>query len=233
LRYYSSSISRFSLRDILNAEDKSTVDYDHQSRNKFYANYENSFEIMPDQKTIFGVDYDNRKKLKKEDISDDESPIMVISKHKGPINTITFERLNKNLIVGNDEDTVIQYKKNENGKWKIAKKFNNLGIGCVNSSLTIQNLLILGGVNFKIRIVDLEKGELLGKVFETAMEHINSMQIVNQEEKVLLKIIGVHPDYSNDKSDVYDFTQFLKKYGKGKAIEIKKESEGSGLVCEE
>ena len=174
--------------------------------------------IMPDQKTLLGVDGKTKKSLIQEDITCNKSPIITLCKHDSIINTLSFNQSTDTLMVGDDSSTCVQYKR-RGGDWKIVRKFRNLGIGWVMSSKIINgNLCILGGWNSHIRVIDMGKAEVLGDPFHTGVQGIYSMQVsrvmMNQEEKYLLYLTGENLDWSKDRSNVYDVTHITNKYAR-------------------
>ena len=113
-----SFVYRFKLKDILTENKYHKVHYDHQSRNKYYACYENCLVIMPDQKTLLGVDNENLTDLIQEDISDMKSPIITVNKHSNIIYTISFDAMTNTLMVGDYSSSCIQYKRRTDD-WEI------------------------------------------------------------------------------------------------------------------
>ena len=133
---------RFKLGDILNGKDKSIINYDYKSSNMFYGCLENQFIIMPDQKTLLGFQRgSSNSKLIQEDITNKKSHIIILNQDRRRINTLSFDQSTNTLMVGDKSSTCIQYKR-KSKKWQIIKKYHNLGIGEVSSSVIIGNLCV-------------------------------------------------------------------------------------------
>ena len=168
---------------------------------------------MPDQKTLFGVDYNNRKKLITEDITEKNSK-KAVNEHADKIWNLVYNEFTNTLIAGDYTGKVIEYKR-KGAEWEVLKTYPFLGIGYIISSFIIGNLVIFGGHN-NIRVVDMEKGEVLGDAFTTAMGWINSIQVcrveINNDNKYVLCVSGYSVDYSENKSDIYDITETVMKY---------------------
>ena len=156
------------MKDIFKSKDKSAVKNDYQSSSKFRSYTESNFIILPDQKTIIGID-SSRKRIIQENIINKK--FTCINEHKNYICTIWFNNFTGTLIAGDWTSSVIQYKR-VSKKWRIIKKYTNLGIGPVLSSLIIKNILILGGSINNIRVIDLEKRTIVGKIFKVAVSFI-------------------------------------------------------------
>ena len=77
-------------------------------------------------------------------------------------------------------------------------------------------MLIVGGSNGCIRVIDTDRMEVIGEVFQTAIGRIMSMQICKVEKmevkKYYLNVTGARPDYSEGKTDVFELTNLFNIY---------------------
>jgi hypothetical protein len=224
------------LQAIFEAGNDTQVKYKDKSKSIFYVWLEDNFLILPDQKTVIGVDQ-AQTGLIMEDITNqamDYAPLK-FGKHKGNILTLTFvEELNM-LLAGDSGNELIQYEY-RNNSWNVLKNYGDLGIGPVFSSVRIGGLVILGGWGtYLLRVIDLNKMQIQGDPFKTAIKEIHSLSLCRvSNSKVLLSVSGYSPSYSPNQSDILDITGLLKehKINIGKAFSREKEGKIEDSDCE-
>ena len=102
-----SKIGRFKIEDIINAENESSVYPDYESTNEFYGYTITSFTVLPDQKTLIGIDCVKNNILIIEDITD-ESSKGLFHEHLNTITNIIYNETTESLLVGDNMDTVVQ-----------------------------------------------------------------------------------------------------------------------------
>jgi hypothetical protein len=230
-----SKIARFKLESILEAKDGDTVKPEHKSKSEFNAWCESSLLILPNQKTVIGID-STGKKLIMEDITDDCSPVQ-FGRRKEDINTLIFMEESNMLLAGGDDEKIIQYHLDSEKKvWNQVKEYE-LGIGQIKSSVRIGHLVICGARGtYKIRVLDSQNMKILGKAFKTAIQDIFSLSIGEiSDSKILLSISGCWSNYSSNKSDIVDITDLVKannvKLKKRKTKIKKSEFEETSTTC--
>jgi hypothetical protein len=195
---------------IFDASNGSTINHVHQSQKNFYIFYENSFLVLPDGKTIVGADADDYSKLICEDITrNDSNAYSQIAKHEKRIYTVFYNVLTKTLFVGDYTNVVIEYKQNGNNlSWTETKNYGDIDVGCVLSVTQIGDILLFGGYSsYKIRAIDTKKKTLLSGTLETPFGCNYSLQVCELlDKKLYLSICGRDPNYSGNKTDIYDVT---------------------------
>lgn len=193
------------------------VEPDHLSSRSYYVFYENSFVVLPDQKTIIGVEFaGHRNTVIMEDITHRRAhSVTSIGTHGHYIYTMAYVPESRTLLVGDHVGNVYQLSKRPKAcGWKLDKSYNNLGIGLVYSSVRLGHLVIFGGYNFGIRVIDVAKRRLFSSTFKTALCFVYSMRFyVRSRCQVVLLISGQTAVYSDSQTDVLDATRLFRHFG--------------------
>jgi predicted transcriptional regulator len=219
------------LKAVLEAGNGNQVKCKDKSKGEFYVYLENHFLILPDQKTVIGVDKD-RISMIMEDITNSESGYSPVrfGKHEDTIYTLIFVEELSMLLVGDNAGKLTQYHYDSgNNSWSVVKEYGDLGIGQVISGIRIGHLVIFGGYeSYSLRVVDSMKMEIQGDPFKTAIEVIYSISLGKvSESQVILYLSGWGGKYSETASDVLDITELMKEYkvsiGEGRKESVKKE----------
>ena len=105
--------------------------------------------MLSDDLTIIGVKYDKDNKydckiIIKKKINDKTNSIMTYNGNTNRVNTLLVNQ-NKDYFMAGDYDNVVKYNLT-NGK--VIKKFNNIGVRQVFSSIRLNNLCFFGGNNY-------------------------------------------------------------------------------------
>jgi hypothetical protein len=203
-------VSRFRIRKIMEADVGETVDSLNRSKGKYRVEYESNLAILADGKTFIGVRNDQTT-LFMEDIVTGKT-FGKIGKHWSDISCLIFIEESNMLLVG-DSYRMIQYRLNQNKIWSKIKDYGEIGIGGVISCTRIMNLVIFGGTDSSLRVIDYEKRRVIGDVYKTAIRCISSLSICERPNQVVLSVNGVFPFYSDTRSDILDITELVKEYG--------------------
>ena len=207
-------IYRYDKRTILNAKDGRTVNFEFVSRINYFVCYETSFQVLPNQNTVIGVDNQNRKRLLMEDISNVNPHYLpvTIGFLMNEINTILVNKQHSVLLVGDSGGKVVQYKFNLQSKvWTLQKNFGDLGIGMITSSARLDKLAVFGGDNC-VRMVDMEQLTVVERPTKTAIQSVHSVKMCAVSGmKVYLTVAGVKPDYADSKTDLFNVSGLFKK----------------------
>jgi hypothetical protein len=179
--------------------------------------YENNFVILPDGKTIIGVEGEYKNNLICEDITkNDKSACGKIEDHGylNKIHTLFYDTIRKSLFVGNSEGRVIKYQQKESPlSWEKTKDYGDLRIGEIYSSEQIGDVLVLGGSNSSIRAINFAEKALLPGRVTTAKESIYSLQACELPgEKVFLGVSGKGQYYLEEETDIYEVTDLAKAF---------------------
>ena len=189
---------------MVNDANHSTIKTRHQSRNEFYVQFENHFLVLPDGKTIVGVDGSDLKKLMIEDITS-RNP-RPIGTNDGEISNVLFDSLTQSLLVGDFDGHLKQYKK-VNQSFTIVKDYGELDVGCVLSSTQVGRFAIFGGNNRSLVAIDICEQQDCSGLIKSPFGWTNSLQVCEDvNSNVYLSLGGICPDYSSDASDYLDMT---------------------------
>ena len=193
---------------------KTPVDSINTSVNYFGVNYENQFVVLDDAKHVIGIHPSNEKTLILENVENGSMVKFISNSFKrNYIMTLVFDQDTGSLFSGDRDGQLIQHKVDITNKTcKYIKNYEKHGIGQITSCHRLLHFVFFGGDKGKIRVLDLSSGELLQGHLETSISSIYSLQVcVKNEREVYLAVSGSRPNYSNDKSDLFDITDFLPK----------------------
>jgi hypothetical protein len=201
---------------VFNLKDFATLSPDHISQNRYHSASKASVIVLSDQKRVIAIRYNywGSTRLEMFDITKKWSSGNSILDHNSPISSLLFEKTSKILFMGDSDNSLFQYKF-QNNQLTMMKKYQNLGIGDISEGFLINHLLILGGSKYAIRVIYWEKMEVIGKAFKTAVKSINSLQVCKfenqkiQNDQYYLTVTGSKAYYSKDVSDVYEITKLI------------------------
>ena len=174
---------------------------------------ENNFEVLPDLRTIIGVNNSSWTSLYMEDITSNTNTSISFGSHSNYIYSVLYFEEFDILLVSNLDTTLTQYQRDSPASnWKVVNSYGNLSIGSICSSARIGHFAIFGGSNYCVRVVDVVKRQILGSVFKTAISTIHTLQPC-LTSRLLLFVGGTGPNYSGTTSDIVDLTAFMNPYG--------------------
>jgi hypothetical protein len=199
----------------MSASPGSIVDHVYQSQKVYYVVHENGFLVLPDGKTILGVEFKNEiNVLFMEDITrNNANAYRQIIKYGHLIFNLLYNPISKTLFVGDNNGCAAQYQQDVNGEtWTLAKNYGNLMIGPIFSVSQIGDFVLFGGGgSFAIKAINTSTETLLSGTLRTAIGSIYSLQVCKlPENKVYLSVCGQNPHYKNDQTDIYDVTELAK-----------------------
>jgi WD40 repeat protein len=201
----------------MEASSGSSLTHVHKSQKVYFVYYENHFLVLPDGKTIIGVENKDSKKLFMEDITrNDTSAYRQIATHGNTIYSVLYNPVSKTLFVGDGNGRVVQYQKGANQEtWTMVKDYGDLGIGSILSVDQIGDVVVFGGPNtYSIRAINSVTMTLLPGTLKTAIRNVYSLRFCElPENKVYLSVCGQSPSYSNTQTDIYDATELAKAFG--------------------
>lgn len=195
----------YSLRSIIETSPDSLVKIVHESEQKFYAQFENNFLILPDGKTIIGVESSTYKGLIMEDITQ-RSPVK-IGVHSNYIRTVFYDQFSKTLFAGDENGHVIQYQRcEESGSFHLLKDYGNVGVGRIFCSAQVGGLAVFGGSNtYSIMAIDISQQTVVQGCVETAIRYIDSMQFCRvSRECNLLSVGGRNASFSESSLNIFE-----------------------------
>ena len=208
-----SKISSFCLRSIIYANENGRIHPIDKSKINYHAIYENNFQIMPDQRTIIGVQHGNGNRfLIMENIQnkDNNYTPYKFGNHASIINTILPNWKFTTIYVGDQTGKVIQYEFNHSSRtWFYARNYGDLQIGGVLTSIRFGNIAIFGGAyNYKIRTIDMDKEEMVLNSYKVAIYNVYSLILCPISYKdIRMVVTGNAPLYSQTQSYDLDLDQ--------------------------
>ena len=166
--------------------------------------------MVTEKKTeIIAVDSENPKFLIHEDMTDKEDP-NCFGAHEGKINTLAVTSDRQSLLAGDNKGVVVQYSlKGQFGN--IEQNYGHLGIRRIFTSATFGNIIVLGGDNFKIRVLDLARKKQVDLPVTTAVRFITSAQICRVKDSMVVALVGRKLEESTGGSDLMDITDMYRE----------------------
>ena len=183
---------------------------------KYWVQYESSFQVLADEKTIIGPIYKYRsRQLALEDVTKtkQKDSLVIFGKHQKAITTISICEDFGYALVGDKSGSAVQYDLGEGrSKFKVLRDYANLGIGELLSSASKGHLVVFGGNESKFVVIDVQSRRILGVPTVTAVNLILSVAICSvSDSKCFVCVTGQGLDYSGNKSDVFDFSELVCK----------------------
>lgn len=165
---------------------------------------------MTEKKTeIIAVDSENPKFLMHEDLKLKKKP-RCFGAHEGKINTLAVTSDRQSLLAGDNKGVVVQYSlKGQFGN--IEQNYGHLGIRRIFTSATFGNIIVLGGDNFKIRVLDLARKKQEDLPVTTAVRFISSAQICKTKDMVMVALAGRKLGEPTGSSDLMDITDMYRE----------------------
>jgi hypothetical protein len=87
---------------------------------------------------------------------------------------------------------------------KVVKNYGKIGVGEIFSIDIHGDLAVIGGNNDSFVIVNIKKREVVTKPKITAFGWIYSLRFCQVKDKLLLIVGGKYPDYSQNKTDIFE-----------------------------
>ena len=195
------------MESILKAKPGETVSPQHCSKEQYQAIFETSFTVLPDCKTIIGMDAETSKSLIMEDITNQDQSPTKFGERSDPINTILYLEASDVLMVAGDDWNVIQYKRDSKGAWVVDWDYGDIGIFQVTAGDKIGSLAIFGG-EFSLTAIDTVSKKVIKSKYNTAINRIFSLQFCPvSQSKVTLFVGGKYPEYSEVTSDLLNVSE--------------------------
>ena len=181
------------------------------SETKYYADLENSFQVLKDGKSIVGVCGPDRNQLFFEKIGSRESSY-AFGKHESIIDSVVYDNKSQ-ILAGDKSSTLVQYDfDNSSQFWIQKRRFSSLGVGDILSIAVLEHIAIVGGNNMHVRIIDLSKKKFLGSKINTSIGAICSLLLFyNQEIQMILAVTGHSVNKSVPMDNLINVSNYLSK----------------------
>ena len=197
----------------MNHNEDTPIEPIYTSTSEFGVMYENQFVVLDDGKHVIGVDASDGGKLIFENIETGKAD--KFGWRDFGVNFITnmfYAQDTESFYIGDLYDDLYKYKLDKTNKsCKKVKAYGNIGIGRIISSHRFMNFVFFGGSNNKIKVLDLSRDKLLPGHLEAAIGCIYSLKVcVKSQDEIYLTVSGQYPNYSDDKTDLFEVTDLLK-----------------------
>jgi hypothetical protein len=169
-----------------------------------------------DARTIIGTTFDNPSTLIIEQTNSKKGKkVFYISQHKASITMIHCNDQSQDVFTAVSGGKVNQFKRDWSSQsWRRVKEFPNLGLEKIICSVSFKNLVVFGDSRSKFAVVNALYRQVVLKGFECAVNRISSLQICEVSSlRFILSICGAQRKYSRAKSDLYDVTGIVTKFG--------------------
>ena len=174
--------------------------------------------VLSNQSTVIGVSNFDQSTIIRQSITDSSEPTVTYSSNTGTVYSLAVDEPQNVLLAGGSgcdyDGQVVQY---DLSTGQVVKAFGRLGIYSVISSISVGNLWFFGGHgSSKFAVIDSVSRQVLGKPVESAISTIYSMVVWKIQEKsngpkLLLLTVGDHPNYSENRTDVFDITALVNR----------------------
>ena len=186
---------------------------------EYFVFTDSNFCVLSDQSTIIGVSKTNQNLIIKQSITGKSELAVTYTANMKYVYTLAANETQNVLFAGgygfDSDGQVVQF---DLCTGQVVKAFGLVGIGIVLSSLNANNLWIFGSYNTtEFAMIDSVSRQVLGEPVESAISRIYSMTIFKIQEidncsKVLLFTIGMFPNYSENRTDVFDITALVTRH---------------------
>lgn len=191
----------------MKCESDEELEFIYQTKNKFYAYHKNSFLVLPDNKTIIGLDAKTKTTLIVEDINTNKA--VSFGKHGSQILTLLYDKVTESLFAGDKEGHIKQYKRGKKTEsFSLLKDYGNLGIREVHSSAQVGEFAIFGGYDFLIVAINIRERRIYQEKLRSPYWSTVSLQVCHGlNDKVYLSLGGSLRSSFSSVSDFQDVTE--------------------------
>ena len=198
----------------MNHNQQTSIEPINTSSSEFGVYYQNQFVVLDDAKHVIGVDASDGGKLILENIETGKADKFGWRDSScNFIKTLIYDEDTGFLYIGERYGQLYKYKVNTAIKsCEKVKNYGKLGIGEIISSHRFLDFFFFGGGSGIIRVLDLSTDKLLPGHLKTSIGCIYSLQVcVKSCNEIYLTVSGSITDYSDNKTDLFDLTDFLQK----------------------
>lgn len=169
--------------------------------------YEDSLLILPDGKTIVGVNGQNDKTLIIEDITTNKAT--TFGKHEFTIQTLLYHKVTRSLFAGDFTGHVKQYKQSRGDLlFSLVKDYGDAGIGSLYSCAQVGGFGVFGGRHRSFVAIDILERRVCEGNLKSPFNCTYSLQVCHGlNQKVYLSLAGSLPSKSSTISDFLDVTE--------------------------
>ena len=193
---------------------KTIIEPINASLSRFWVKYENQFVVLNDAKHVIGVDARDASNLILENIENRKADKFGWrDSFNNMITTLVYDEDTGFLYSGDYNSRLYKYKVNKTSKsCERIQAYGKIGIGRISSSHIFMQFVFFGGDQSEIRVLDLSTGKLLPGYLKTSIGCAYSLQVcLKSQDEIYLVVSGKYPDYSRDKTDLFDLTDLLPK----------------------
>lgn len=206
----------------------STVKKTGISENDFWLFHENHFVVLPDGKTLCGVDASDPRTLVSEELYNN-CPFR-FGRHGNWVQTLLFCSGSQTLLAGDMNGHVVQYKRSPRF-YTILRDFGDIYIGNVHSSCLVGGLAVFGGTRYSLAVIDTSAQFVYEGIIRSPFEHTSSLrECAFSDSCTLLCLSGWNPEYTSGASDCLDVTRVYNYHGKQTRVKSLERSETAKLL---
>ena len=194
----SGQVRSYNLKSIITNLHEESIKSKYQTEQNFLSFYKNNIIVLPDKKTIVGVDPKTKKKLILEDITVNKHTSF--GNHTGTISNLLYDQTTQTLFAGDSKGHVIQYEKSpEDESFVLAKDYGDVGVGLVLSSALVGEFALFTGSRGIVMAIDIKNRRRVERSKNTAFGYIMSLDVCRMPNLyMLLSVSGRKTDYSVD-----------------------------------
>lgn len=190
----------------MKSESREEINFKNETKNKFWSIFENTFVVLPDEKTIVGVDTKIESTLVVEDMTTNKSASF--GKNENYILNLLYDKVSETLFAGDSGGYIKQYKRSRKIEpFSLVKDYGNVGIQDVFSSAQVGRYAFFGGFDRSVVAINIDERQLCKGKIESPFESTFSLQACRgSRSKFYLSLGGANPDYISNTSDFLDVT---------------------------
>lgn len=196
-------------------QNKKEITSEYKTRTNFFIQNQNSFHIILKHSFILGI-----KKCQfvivLENLSEKnrKDHLLMFDPKSEKISQILFYESLNSIFVGYENGCLLHCDLNEGvSQLKILKNYENIGLDGIFTCAQIGHLAVFGGKNSKIVFIDMRSRKIIGEPIQTAYTYVFSLKFCKiSNKKTLLSVVGMFPNYSDSRTDIFDVTQLLNYY---------------------
>ena len=191
----------------------------YQTKNEFNVRDDKSFLVLPDGKSIVGVNPKTPNASKSLVIEDVKTgKVASFGRHKGDIKTLLYHKGTASLFAGDSSGRIAQYRRSSrDSNFTLLKDYRDVGITGVYSSAQVGRFAVFGCRNRVLVVIDIPERRLCEGQIQSPFYQTLSLQVCRGlGNKVYLSVGGYDPRYYSDVSDFLDVTEmynYKKEFG--------------------
>ena len=221
-RNFIKKIFRFSIQSIVDSEHLQKLSPEKSSQCEYYYYKNANFSVFEDQSTTFGVTLHDTSVVFKENLDDASIPIAPYNLGLSFIYVLTLNEPDNTFLAGGKGPSLGKIVQHDLSTGRLLREFKVIGCECFYSMTKFANLCLLGKRVNEFVVVDSAERTIVHKSARVAVENIDDLtlglaDVRGTGGRVLLFPAGRKRDYNQNRSDVFDVTTLVRRFGKMQA----------------